>query len=53
MADRVSASITIGGALAANMLPDLLAVIELEGLSTEWDVNLSPPTNFPTRVRST
>src|SRR3546814_3393722 len=37
MADRVSASITIGGALAAGLLPDLLAAIANEGLSTEWD----------------
>jgi hypothetical protein len=37
MADRVSASITIGGTLPADLLPDLLAAIECEGLSTEWD----------------
>ena len=37
MADRVSASITIGGALVAALLPDLLAAIQSEGLSTEWD----------------
>lgn len=37
MADRVSASITIGGILPAALLPDLLAAIECEGLSTEWD----------------
>jgi hypothetical protein len=37
MADRVSASITIGGTLPAALLPDLLAAIECEGLSTEWD----------------
>lgn len=35
MADRVSASITIGGNLPAALLPDLLAAIEQEGLSTE------------------
>lgn len=37
MADRVSASITIGGTLSATLLPDLLAAIENEGLSTDWD----------------
>ncbi|MBB6125404.1 hypothetical protein [Sphingobium subterraneum] len=37
MADRVSASITIGGTLSATLLPDLLAAIENEGLSTQWD----------------
>jgi hypothetical protein len=37
MADRVSATITVGGILPAALLPDLLAIIELEGLSTEWD----------------
>ena len=37
MVDRVSASITIGGTLPAAVLPDLLATIEGEGLSTEWD----------------
>src|SRR3546814_9668913 len=36
MADRVSASITIGDALAAGLLPDLLAAIPNEGLSTDW-----------------
>lgn len=37
MADRVSASITIGGSLPAPLLPDLVNVIAGEGLSTEWD----------------
>lgn len=37
MADRVSASIRIGGALAHESLEDLLAVIADEGLSTDWD----------------
>ncbi|MGV7120433.1 hypothetical protein [Sphingopyxis sp. 550A] len=37
MADRVSASITIGGNLPAILLPGLLAAIEREGLSTDWD----------------
>jgi hypothetical protein len=37
MADRVSASITLGGARATALFPDLLAAIECAGLSTEWD----------------
>lgn len=37
MADRVSASITIGGILPAALLPGLLALIAREGLSTEWE----------------
>ena len=37
MADRVSASITIGGALPSALLPDFIALIEQQGLSTEWD----------------
>lgn len=37
MADRVSASITIGGTLSQSLLPDLTALVEAEGLSTEWD----------------
>ena len=37
MADRVSASITIGGTLSQSLLPDLSALVEAEGLSTEWD----------------
>src|SRR3546814_572855 len=37
MADRVSASITIGGALLSALLPDFIALIEQQGLSTEWD----------------
>lgn len=36
MADRVSASITIGGNLPATALAAFAATIELEGLSTEW-----------------
>lgn len=36
MADRVSASITIGGSLPASLLPSFAAAIELEGLSAEW-----------------
>ena len=37
MADRVSATITIGGSVSAELLLDLAAVIIGEGLSTEWD----------------
>ena len=37
MADRVSASITIGGALPSALMPDLISLIEQQGLSTEWD----------------
>ena len=37
MADRVSASISIGGTLPSALLLDLVALIEREGLSTEWD----------------
>jgi len=37
MADRVSASITIGGNLSASLLLDLARVVGDEGLSTDWD----------------
>ena len=37
MADRVSASITIGGTLPASQLPAFAEAIANEGLSTEWD----------------
>lgn len=37
MADRVSASITIGGALPSVLLPDFITLIEQQRLSTEWD----------------
>ncbi|PKP94974.1 hypothetical protein [Sphingomonas sp.] len=37
MADRVSASITIGGTLPRSLLPDFFALIQEQGLSTEWD----------------
>ena len=37
MADRVSATITIGGTLPADQLLDLVAIINGEGLSTDWD----------------
>lgn len=47
MADRVSASISIGGALASALLPDLIALIEDQGLSTEWDGEPVTPENLP------
>ena len=37
MSDRVSASISIGGVLPAALSDELFALIQLEGLSTEWD----------------
>jgi hypothetical protein len=37
MADRVSVSITIGGALPSALLSDFIALIEQQRLSTEWD----------------
>lgn len=37
MADRVSASITIGGHVTADQFADLAAMIAAHGLSTEWD----------------
>lgn len=37
MADRVSASITIGGAITAAIHTELAAIIADDGLSTEWD----------------
>ena len=37
MADRVSAQITIGGIIAASALQGLIAAIQDEGLSTEYD----------------
>lgn len=37
MADRVSASIVIGGSLSATAYTELVALIGNEGLSTEWD----------------
>lgn len=37
MADRVSASITLGGTVPASTYAELADVIASEGLSTEWD----------------
>ena len=37
MADRVSASITLGGGITAAQLTALTQLIQDEGLSTEWD----------------
>lgn len=48
MADRVSASITIGGALPVSLFPDLLAVIASEGLATDWDGSPFTERDLPT-----
>jgi len=37
MADRVSATITLGGELPSARLLDLTGIINSEGLSTDWD----------------
>lgn len=37
MADRVSASIVLGGTIDTAAFAELVALIELEGLSIEWD----------------
>lgn len=37
MADRVSASIVLGGTITAVVFAELTVLIEAEGLSTEWD----------------
>lgn len=37
MADRVSASITIGGSLSRSTYAELVEHIQAEGLATEWD----------------
>ena len=37
MADRVSASIVLGGTITAAAFAQLAALVEREGLSTEWD----------------
>lgn len=37
MADRVSASITLGGTLSPAQLSELVELVQYEGLSTEWD----------------
>ncbi len=50
MADRVSASITIGGTLPRSLLPDLAALIAADGLSTEWDGEPFTPAQFPEGV---
>jgi hypothetical protein len=47
MADRVSASITIGGALPTALLPDFIALIEQQCLSTEWDGEPFTPESLP------
>ncbi|QGP79404.1 hypothetical protein [Sphingobium sp. CAP-1] len=47
MADRVSASITIGGTLPSVLLPEFIALIENEGLSTEWDGDVFTGSELP------
>ncbi|HMO74390.1 MAG TPA: hypothetical protein PKD99_01840 [Sphingopyxis sp.] len=37
MSDRVSASITIGGTLPADLLGQFARIVRHEGLSTDWD----------------
>ena len=37
MADRVSVAITVGGPVTAAQYRELVALIQLEGLSIEWD----------------
>ena len=37
MADRVSASIALGGVITAACLDDLTQLVNDEALSTEWD----------------
>lgn len=46
MADRVSASITIGGTLPRSLLPDFFALIQEQRLSTEWDGEPFAPAMF-------
>ena len=47
MADRVSASIVVGGHLPAASLTALIEVIQNEGLSTEWDGELFDVSELP------
>jgi len=47
MADRVSASITIGGNLPAALLPAFVGIIQNEGLSTEWNGEPFNPSELP------
>ncbi len=48
MADRVSASITIGGAIPIPLIADLLDVVASEGLSTEWGGPTFTASDLPT-----
>ena len=50
MADRVYASITIGGTLPRSLLSDLAAFVQEQGLSTEWDGEPFTPAMFRERV---
>jgi hypothetical protein len=46
MADRVSASITLGGTISPAQLSELAALIADEGLSIEWDGEPFEPNQF-------
>lgn len=45
MADRVSASIVLGGTISASEYAELADIIASEGLSTEWDGGRFDPTH--------
>lgn len=47
MADRVSASITIGGVLPASLLDELALIIESEGVGIDWEGTPFDPGTLP------
>lgn len=47
MADRVSASITIGGALSASLLEEFAQVIDSERVGVDWDGTPFDPGALP------
>lgn len=47
MADRVSASIEIGGALPARLVPELLSAAQADGGCIEWDTPLDENSIIP------
>lgn len=47
MADRVSASITIGGALSASLLDELALIIESERVGIDWEGTPFDPVALP------
>ena len=51
MADRVSATIRIGGRLPAAGLPELIAIIEEDALGPEWDASFNDPEELATYLR--